>query len=170
MVKLPFIFTRLVCVVWNKKIAYMRIILVTFHPLDSTHKIKMGLTKKALQNFNAENPLCSFCTGLWFITYVCKSKGGIYKGGEWCYNHIEFAMDGHVIAESWNFCRQRKRICELKLCESMEKLTTDSAEPEPKLLVVADHSIQTAGKTIDLLFVNTCMTAWISSLCCNFTS
>lgn len=41
----------------------------------------------------------------------------------------------------------------------MEKLTTDSAEPEPELLVVADHSIQTAGKTIDLLFVNTCMTA-----------
>ena len=55
----------------------------------------------------------------------------ICNGKDRLYNHIKFAMDGHVFAESWtNFADKRKEFFKLKLCESMQKLTTDSVEPE----------------------------------------
>lgn len=55
-----------------------------------------------------------------------------------------FTMDGHVIAESWTPCTQKKRVCDRTLCESIEKLTTESDEPA-WLLIVVDHSIKITG-------------------------
>jgi len=56
------------------------------------------------------------------VKEICNEK-------EWRYNHTKFAIDGLVFAESWTFVSKREEF-ELKLCESIKKSTTDSAEPE----------------------------------------
>ena len=40
------------------------------------------------------------------LLYLAKE---ICNGKEWLFNHIKFAMDGHVFAESWAFLQTKEK-------------------------------------------------------------
>jgi len=82
------------------------------------------------------------------IKEICDRK-------EWLYNHIKFAMDGHVFAESWTLLQTEEKSLWTKAVWKHGEI--DSCLSWTRIRA------SFCSRSQYLLFINTYMTAWICS-------